>query len=200
MINRKKIISNIIIIILSIFVILQIFFPSIAIKIVGFRNFVVISDSMEPEIMVNDMVVVKNINPSKLKEGDIITFYAYLPTIQLDQLGNPIYKKFVITHYLGEIIEENDQVIYKTYGLKNNPDLEYDQWKDQDGEFTEITEEDIIGKVVLTIPKVGFISTIFFNIFRNPIFLIFIFINIGIFYIIYKMIKQLKKEKNRGVE
>jgi signal peptidase len=169
-------------------------------KITGIRNYVVISDSMDPKIKINDMVVVRNIDPSTLKAGDIITFYAYLPTIYQDDLGNTIYKRFVITHYLGEVIEISDETIFKTYGIKNNPDLAFDQWKNENGQDTEIHEDDIIGKVVFIVPKIGVISTIMFNILRNPIFLVLILVNIGIIYAIYIMIKHYKKEKNHGVE
>jgi signal peptidase I len=198
--NQKKIILDILIILLSALVLLQVFFPNVSMKITGIRNYVVISDSMDPKIKVNDMVVVRNMNASKLKAGDIITFYAYLPTIHQDSLGNTIYKRFVITHYLGEVIEINDETIFKTYGVKNNPDLSYDQWKDENGLDTEIQEEDMIGKVVLIVPKVGVISTIMFNVLRNPVFLVLILVNIGIIYAIYVMIKRYKKEKNHGVE
>jgi len=69
---------------LSLFV-LAIFFLSAAIyfriigerhtMIFGFSFFEVITDSMEPEILVGEIVIVRRINPELLEIGDVISFF-----------------------------------------------------------------------------------------------------------------------------
>ena len=41
----------------------------------GFKTFVIISESMEPNIMPGDAIIVKNINQNDLNVGDIISFH-----------------------------------------------------------------------------------------------------------------------------
>jgi signal peptidase len=196
--NRKLLIQNIIFYVLAsfltLFLVMEIFFPDQAINIIGFRNYAVVSDSMEPEININDVVVVKKIDLSKLDPGDKITFYTYLPTINKDAFGNTIYQKSVVTHVLGEITSDVEGNIYKTYGIKNNPDLSYDNWKDENGQPTELRDENIIGVVLFKIPWIGTLSMFFRAIFTSPIMLLLIATNITIVIVLIKVIKKKPKE------
>ena len=73
----------------------------------GWKPFIVLSGSMETQIMTGDVVVVKEIDAKKLKENDIIAF----------KEDNNI----VITHRIIEIIkDENGDTKYKTKGDNNN--------------------------------------------------------------------------------
>jgi signal peptidase len=191
--KTKKRILDIFIFVLTVFVVVQVFLPNIAIQYIGFRNFVVISNSMEPEINVNDIVIVKKTDPSKLKVGDTITFYTFLPTIHKDENNHTIYERHVVTHRLGEIESNNENYVFKTYGLKNNPDLSFDQWKDKQGQPVDITQDDIIGLVVLTIPKLGAISMLIYQVFYNPILLLLIIFNIVIIVVVIKVIIKSRK-------
>lgn len=175
---------------LTLFVLMEIFIPDQAIHVLGFRNYAVVSDSMEPEINVNDVVVVREINPEELKPGDKITFYTYLPTIYDDEEGNTIYQRSVVTHYLGEISSDQSGSIYKTYGIKNNPDLSYDTWRDENGQLTEIRDDDIIGIVAFKIPWIGMISMFFRVIFTSPIMLFLIALNVSIIVVLIKVLKK----------
>ncbi len=43
-------------------------------RLLGFQCYNVISPSMEPEYMVGDLIYVKDVDPTTIKEGDVITF------------------------------------------------------------------------------------------------------------------------------
>ena len=70
----------------------------------GMKSLVIISESMEPTIMPNDAIFVKNVSKDELKVGDIISF-------QDDG--------FVNTHRIVEIIDENGNTEYRTKGDNN---------------------------------------------------------------------------------
>ena len=71
----------------------------------GWKPFIVLSGSMETEIMTGDLVVTKEINTSKLKEGDVIAF-----------------KKdgYVTTHRIKSIENVDGETRYITKGDNNN--------------------------------------------------------------------------------
>lgn len=191
--DKKNIIKNIsfyiVVVLLISFVVGQAFAPGIAFKILGFRNFVVVSPSMEPVIDVNDLIVVANAEKEKLEAGDIISFYAYLPTNQVDGANNIIYSKQVVTHYLGEIIKSGTKTIYKTHPANSE---EFDNWVDKNGNPTDLVFNDIIGEVKIIIPKIGIMS----RLLANPIMIILVAANIGIIVLIVKLVKSLKKDAN----
>lgn len=179
---------------LLISILLELFAPDKTIDIIGFKGFVVVSRSMEPVINVNDLVIVTKTNESSLEPGDIISFYAYLPTIHEDNEGNIIYEKNVVTHYLGELITDGENTIIKTYGTANN-EGEYDQWNDAYGNPTDLTTEDVLGRVSLTIPKVGFVILFAMILVQNPVFLALILTNIVILIVLIKVIRKPKDKR-----
>jgi len=182
---------------LFVFVVMELFFPTKTIDILGFKGYVVVSPSMEPEINVNDLVVVTKIDEEDLEVGQIITFYTYLPTIYEDDQGQTIFQKNTVTHYLADIIQEDGMTILKTKDYNkyhNNGD--FDVWRDVDGHPVDLTIDDVIGKVSLTIPFVGSIITFSMIIVRNPIFLGLIILNVTIMIILIKYIKKSKVKTN----
>ena len=68
----KKAWSIISTVIVSLAVLLAIFL--VGSRLLGFRVFNVISGSMEPKYSVGDLIYVKEVDPSEIKEGDVITF------------------------------------------------------------------------------------------------------------------------------
>jgi len=130
----KNIIFYVLAILLSLYLIVDIMVPDVS--IFGFKTFVIVSPSMEPEINVNDAVMVRKIKVENLDSGDIITFKVYIP-----ELGQRAY----VTHYLGEKIDTETGLVFKTHG---EGDLSYDEWQDEAGNLVDITEEDFIGIVV----------------------------------------------------
>ena len=87
---------------------------------------------MKPKLNIYDLAIdIKVSNDNDIKKGDIITF----KTISNSQ---------TITHRVVDIIKTNDGVFYKTKGDNN---------KDDDEDL--ITIDNIIGKYLFKIPKIG---------------------------------------------
>lgn len=97
----------------------------------GWKPFIVLSGTMETQIMTGDVAVVKKIDANELKENDIIAF-------KDDD-------NIVITHRIIEIIkDENGNTKYKTKGDNNN---------DEDDGF--VRPEQIEGIYKFRIGKLG---------------------------------------------
>ena len=75
-------------------------------SVFGYKPFIVLSGSMETEIFVGDLVIVKEIDPSTLNKGDIIAFR------DSDDI--------VTTHRIVDVVTENSQLCFKTKGDANN--------------------------------------------------------------------------------
>lgn len=76
------------------------------INIFGFRPYIILSGSMEPNFKVGDIVVSKKVNEEKVEIGDIITFE--------DESGA------TITHRIVDIIIKDGKKLYQTKGDNNN--------------------------------------------------------------------------------
>lgn len=97
----------------------------------GWKPFIVLSGTMETQIMTGDVAVVKKIDANELKENDIIAFKED--------------NNMVITHRIIEIIkDENGNTKYKTKGDNNN---------DEDDGF--VRPEQIEGIYKFRIGKLG---------------------------------------------
>lgn len=102
----------------------------------GIKFLGVMTGSMEPNIHVNDVVIIRKVKQDEINEGDIISFVVDGDTI---------------THRIIEIEKsENGETLYTTKGDANNIEDE-----------TKITFENIKGKYVGKIPKIGIILSIF---------------------------------------
>lgn len=93
---------------------------------------IVQSGSMEPEIKMGDVVMVKPSNDYEI--GDVISF------------GESSNMRLIVTHRIHDIDTSQNQTLYITKGDANNA---------SDGE--KIPEKQIVGKVLINIPRVGFI-------------------------------------------
>lgn len=99
----------------------------------GFKPTVLVSGSMQPALDVGDIALIKNVNPAAIHEGDIIKFK--------DEDGTSIIHRVVA------IREEEGQRTFQTKGDANNdPDRE------------PVHEYQIEGRVIYTLPKIGWIS------------------------------------------
>jgi len=125
------------------------------INMFGYKSYVIKTNSMEPTINVNDVVITKQIKQEKIKVGDVITFL---------QDGE------VITHRITKI-DDGEKIQYTTKGDNNNIE---DTFK--------ITYENIEGKHILTIPHLGKVVQILENklvfLIILLIILIFLFIQL----------------------
>jgi len=105
-------------------------------RLIGLQVFTVLSGSMEPNYHVGSIIYVKKVDPATLKEGDAISFL--------------LSKDTVATHRIVEVIpdENNPHVIrFRTKGDNN------------DIVDTNLVHcENVLGKVVGTIPLLGYVS------------------------------------------
>lgn len=95
----------------------------------GFRSYLVQSGSMEPGIMTGDIIVIHS--QSNYVLNDVVTFK--------DKEGR------VVTHRIIEALKKNNGYEYGTKGDAN---------RSQD--FDNITIDQIMGKVVFVVPKLGY--------------------------------------------
>lgn len=102
--------------------------------ILGFKPFVVLSDSMETRIHRGDLIVVKKVDPSVLKEKKIIAFR--------DDEGT------VTTHRIVKIVEKDGERYFVTKGDNNDS---------QDQKLVEY--KDVEGVYKFRIPQLGNILT-----------------------------------------
>ena len=101
-------------------------------RLMGFRCFNIISPSMEPEYGVGDLIYVKEVDPTTIKEGDVITFIVNEDLV-------------VGTHRVVRVDAENQR--FYTKGDAN--DIE-----DQN----PVHFNNVIGVPQFSIPKLGYVS------------------------------------------
>ena len=101
------------------------------IDFLGYKPLFVLTGSMEPGIKTGDMIIVKAIKQSSIKEGDVITY----------ALGNT---SETVTHRVIKVVQKDGKTMYQTKGDNNNapdPDL--------------VSYNMILGKVVKIVGGVG---------------------------------------------
>ena len=129
--------------------------------------YVVASGSMIPVLEVYDVLIVQGHDPFEDVEiGDIIVF------------NRPSDHDRVIVHRVASILDDEPKTI-RTKGDANPASIP--------GTDFPITEEEYIGKVVYTLPQVGYVT----QILKPPINYVIIAIVIGIM-----IVKQITKKKN----
>lgn len=143
-------------------------------SIFGYRMFTVATGSMEPVYNVNDVILVKDTDPSTLKVGDDIAY-----------LGNrDVVKGLVVTHRIIRIETLDDNKVHYTLKGVNN------KYEDP-----SITEDQILGKVLGKVYVVNFINHVVKNIY-GFFFLVFCPLVLVIFLEIADTIIEAKVEKN----
>ncbi len=105
------------------------------INILGFRQYMVATGSMEPKYNVGDMIIIRETPEEKIKIGDIINY--------ISENGTD-----TITHRVVDIIEKDGQTYYKTKGDNNNS---------EDSELVNYSQ--VKGTLVFKIGKLGTIMT-----------------------------------------
>lgn len=104
-----------------------------------YNAYVVLTGSMIPEILINDVVVTKKRDVKELERGDIITFVS----------TDPRFSGMIITHRIKNIYVDaaTGEYSYETQG-DNNPSPD----------FTLTKGSNVLGEVILKIPKLGYIQ------------------------------------------
>ena len=145
-------------------------------NIFGYTALRVATGSMEPTYGVDTLILVKETEPSEIREGDVISFYS----------SDPALDGAVNTHRVIEVTKDEDNYIYVTQGDANNvPDM-YD-----------VNSKYLIGKVVASSLIVGKLS----RLCANPlIFVPVILIPLAIMLITnvvhtYRLAKKIAKEE-----
>ena len=100
----------------------------------GWRVDTVLSGSMEPVFGAGDAVVIRNIDPTKVNVGDIITF------------RNPGNESVIVSHRVVQV-EQGSQPIFSTKGDANE---EADNYK--------VSSDNLTGLVTLSLPLVGYFA------------------------------------------
>ena len=111
----------------------------------GYKAFIVLSDSMSAtDFDAGDVVVVKEVDPTTLKEGDIITYTSQ----NTENFGE------AVTHKIRKLtVDANGNPGFVTYGTTTNTDDE-----------VIVTYPYINGKYLFNLPKVG----TFFQFLKTP--------------------------------
>ena len=105
-------------------------------RLLGLQVYTVLSGSMEPQYHVGSIIYVKEVEPSELKVGDAISFL--------------ISENTVATHRIIEILPDDDDpnvIRFRTKG--DNNDIE---------DTNPVHSNNVLGKVVGTIPLLGYVS------------------------------------------
>ncbi|MCF7930394.1 MAG: signal peptidase I [Acholeplasmataceae bacterium] len=170
--NIKSIIFYVFAGILISYILIEVVLPSQTIKIFQFKPYVVVTESMEPVIKVNDLIIVTNPNLDKLEVGDIITFEA-----DIDYNGT----KEVVTHYIYSI-ETNLQGVRVFQTIRNGGTVP-DVWT--------LTDQDILGTYAFRIPFLGTII----NFVKSPFGIAAVSVNVVVIISIIYIIKASKKEE-----
>lgn len=137
-----------------------------------FGAYIIISPSMVPSINVYDAIVIKREEPENLKVGDVITFLS----------SDTRYLGLTITHRIVGIEKSTTGDIYfRTKGDNNNTE-----------DSSLVKGDDIYGKVILKIPKIGYIQLLL----TNAIGWVLIVVIPCLGVVIYDIIKILKSIGN----
>lgn len=147
--NVKLVLSMVLIGGLLLYVATMVFMPTLTLSIFQYQPYNVMTNSMEPIIDVNDVVIVKNFDIDSAEVGDIITFKA-----DIDYNGT----EETVTHYIYSIDRSGEEAVIRTHRYFENPeDVVPDTWL--------ITESQVIGGYGFHIQylgyAIGFIKSIY---------------------------------------
>lgn len=152
-------------------------------EIFGYSAFIVMSDSMSrTDFDAGDVVLVKNVDPSTLKEGDIIAFMS----VEKDNYGE------TVTHKIRQLTTDADgNPGFITYGTTTDTD-----------DFAVVTYDYILGKYQWHIPKIG---SFFHFLKTTPGYIMFILIPFALLILFQvlncvKAIREYRAEQLEGIQ
>lgn len=135
--------------------------------------YVIVSGSMEPLIKVRDAVIVRRAIEEDIKIGDVVTYRS----------TDPAFNGVLITHRVVSIDEKNGERVFVTKGDHN-----------ETIDRTPVSFSQIQGKVVMRVPKIGYIK--YFLVDYYGWILAVVIPSIGV--IVYDVIKLFKNVKEKG--
>lgn len=137
----------------------------------GYKPMMVLTESMEDYILAGDLIIVQEIDPTTLKEGDVITFF--------DPTGNGTT---TVTHRIIEVINDSDGLMFRTQGDNNNtPDRE------------AVEADAVVGIYVFRIPYIAHVALFMQTV---PGLIISIFVPLCAF-VGYDLIRRKQYEKKK---
>ncbi len=140
-----------------------------------YNAYIIVSQSMTPVIKVNDAIITKRVDASDINVGDVVTYLS----------ENPQYPGIMITHRVIEKNQVDGEYYFVTKGDYNNI-----------SDPLTVKASQVYGKVVMRIPKIGFIQVILSN-YIGWIALIGIPALAIISYDIVKFFERIKNHKRR---
>ena len=139
-----------------------------------FGTYLIVSPSMVPTIGVNDAIVIKRLDNDQYDVGDIVTFIS----------NDANYKGLLVTHRIvNKESVGSKESIYTTKGDNNYVE-----------DPTYVKTDNIYGKVLFKIPKVGYIKSFF----EKPIHYFICLLIPALIFILYdigRIFKMMKKKK-----
>ena len=141
-----------------------------------YQAYVIISQSMEPTIHVQDAIVTKRADD--LKVGDVCTYLS----------KNPSYFGIMITHRIIDI--KTNEKGEKVYIFKGDNNYSADQMP--------VEKDQIYGRVVMKIPKIGYVQYFLSSAYGWIIAIVVPCVGIITFDII-KLVKSATRKRKRGV-
>ena len=122
-------------IVMMLFTMVSIIFNSTDKSILGYKAYIVLSDSMsKTDFDAGDLIIVKEVDASTLKEGDIIAYISQ----NSESYGE------VITHKIRSLTTDNNEPGFITYGTTTDTN-----------DSTIVTYPYVLGKYSFHIPKLG---------------------------------------------
>jgi len=157
---------------LLLYILISLIAPNSVIDIFRFRTYTVLTKSMEPVILKDDVVFIYKVNPDKLEKDDIITFMA-----DFDYDG----QKELVTHYIHSVNEYSDGTrFFKT--IRHGGTVP-DSW--------ELSDQEIIGKYGFRLNQMGLVV----EFLRSGFGIATVAVNIIIIGSIIYILKSGKKEE-----
>lgn len=118
-------------------------------KVGGYSLMCVVSGSMEPDIPVNSLVLVKETDTEEIRKGDVIAFYSRDPAI----------RDMIVTHRVSEVISRDGTESISRDGTEFRTKGDANRFED---EYTTGGEA-VIGRVVFVSPGAGIIMRLSSN-------------------------------------
>jgi signal peptidase len=172
--NIKLVLSMSIVGLILLYIGTLLFMPEMTIKIFRFQPYIVLTESMEPVLDVNDMVIITPFDIEEAKVGDMITFEA-----DIDYNGS----KEIVTHYIYSIVTTDEDTFIRTNRhFEESSDIIPDTWL--------IQEADIIGSYGLKVKYVGFLTGFIKSVYGIAI----ITLNVIIVFAVKYLNKKTKEE------
>ena len=183
-----RIVGRVLTIIILVFAIFVTVFTVISVNTVGkdadllgYKPYIVLSDSMNGTFSVGDLSISKKVEPQTLQVGDIVTFESI----------DPANYGAVVTHKIRAITEYEGRPAFITYGTATGVDDTY-----------PVPFENVVGKYQFRLPKMGY----FFEFLKSPAgYITVIFIPLFLLIVLqavnfFRLVRQYKREQQQELD